>query len=217
MRTVTITKHYHDLDTKNGGLALELPFAMSPIMEYKAVLVKETDTQIIIGYLADDEDCGNPLEDDGYLGHIYEARRNGPTLDEFNHAAARGDYEGQDPDPFVVMLDYHEHGQCQYSLAGEGMQCRFDTVKGNVCWVPSECLRDDLVDLPADEAQTKAREYAKQAAETYTNWRNGECYGVVTAIYDLDGDLQSQDDCWGFIGADYAYNSLKSDYFPSEE
>lgn len=213
----TITTHYHDIDTeRHGGLSLELPYAMSPIMEYKSVLVKETAEGVTIGYLADDSDCSDPQDDDGF-GHIYEARRNGPTLAMFNQTMGIDEY-GQRfraPDPFAVMLDYYEHGLCSYSIAGEGMQCRFDTVKGNVVWVPSTYLRKELLAMTAG-AQEQAREWAKQAAEQYTDWRNGSCYGVVVATYDAEGSLQHEDACWGFIGDDYAYDSLKSDYFPQD-
>lgn len=215
----TVTTHYHDYQHKDGRtVALELPFPMSPIMAYRDVLVQTGDDRIVIGYLADDSDCDNPLENDEYMGHIYEARRNGPTLADFNQAMGIDEYGARfkAPDPFAVMLDYYEHGQCQYSVAGEGMQCRFDTVKGNVVFVPSDQQREELVALPVDEAQGKVREYAAQACDTYTDWRNGNCFGVVVATYDTEGTPTSEDACWGFIGEDSAYASLKSDYFPKE-
>ena len=221
MRTVTHTTHLYDYTHKDGTeLELELPHAMSFIMDYKDVLISSENDRITIGYLADDGDCDNPLDDDCYMGHIYEARRFGPTLADFNQAMGIDEY-GQRfraRDPFAVMLDYYEHGQCSYSVAGEGMQCRFDTVKGNVCWVPSDELRVELLALPLDQQQARCVELAKQAATTYTDWRNGNCFGVVVASYDLEGNLIEDDmTCWGFIGDDYAYASLKNDYFPQEE
>lgn len=39
-------------------------------------------------------------------------------------------------DPDRVVLDCYEHGGQQWSVSGEGMQCRFDTASGAGLWVP---------------------------------------------------------------------------------
>jgi hypothetical protein len=74
----------------------------------------------------------------------------------------------------------------------------------------------NLRDLDTAE-HIAARELAKQAAEQYTAWRNGDCYGVVVVTYDKQGEELEQDAVWGFVGADHAWASLESDYFPKEE
>jgi hypothetical protein len=215
----TETKHYHDLDTPNGGLSLELPFPMSSIMDYKALLVQITDIGVTIGYLADDEDVANPCEDDAYMGHIYTCRRFSPTLRDYEKARALGDFDGETPDPFAVSLDVYEHGLVRYSVAGEGMQCRFDTARGGAVWVPSDELREELRELASINKELvwpRMKELAKQACETYTDWCNGDCYMAVVASYDLEGDPTDSDTCGHLIGGDSAYECLKSDYFPSE-
>lgn len=62
-----------------------------------------------------------------------------------------------------------------------------------------------------------AYKYAEAVLNEYRNWCNGEVYGCVVETYTLtDSDRwkqESEDSCWGFIGYDYAKESLKSDYF----
>lgn len=65
----------------------------------------------------------------------------------------------------------------------------------------------------ADAEHDAAKELAQQACEVYTDWRNGNCYGVVVETFDREGTQIDCDHCWGFIGADDAYSSLANDYF----
>ncbi len=338
----TVTKHYHDIDTPNGGLALELPIKMSESSH--EVLVHIADDVITLGYLAHDSDCANPLEEDEYMGAIYECRRHGSTLKEYEKALGLRDggpdYSLVDEDKVVeaalaaiflddgliekalahcethwdrptsatcanrfiedcldsvnelepvietddfyfalwrqgredgtigakhtVMLDVYEHGLISYCVSGQGMQCQFDTARGGAVWVPNEnCLgeinfraqayrkgrickgvksfavqhgevngvresapfdtrRDAfnyLLDpaLPEiynqDEAERMAaEELAAQAADTYTDWCNGNCYLTVTATFDLEGTPIDWDCCGGYIGIDNAVECLKYEF-----
>lgn len=270
--THSTTTYTHTL--KDGTeLELELPFDPSPIMEYKDVLELETDTAVTIGYLADDTDCANPLEDCDGMGHIYECRRHGKTLRDYEQALGLAD---GGPNPHAVPIDVHEHGQVAYHV-NSGAGPDWDVARAGAVWVPDGCARDELLRRAAvyrkgdiiemrtqgsnsrpyavrtlgaealkyddtvhpafehwrdafqyldtldpphqrDQAaaeQTAARELAAQACETYTDWRNGNCYGVVVVTYDkASGEETAHDAVWGFIGDDDAYASLLSDYFP---
>lgn len=215
MKTSSHTSHTFTIP--GADLEVTLPFEPAGAMGYKEPLVRVTDDQIILGYLVDDSDCANPLEDCDGMGHIYEARRNGPTLRQYEEARALGDYSDCKPNPYAVLLDVYEHGGIAYSLSGAGLQCRFDTARGGAVWVPDACLIEDIESNASDaERLDRARLCAKQAAEMYTSWRNGDCYGVVVVTYDKDGEEIEQVACWGFVGADHAYESLKSVYFPAE-
>ena len=372
----TVTTHLYDLDTPNGGLSLELPSKPSEIMHYKDTLVKITDTEITIGYLVDDSDCSNPLEDGDTYGHIYDCRRHSRTLRDYEQALGLSDggpdYDQVDEDllvktalaqlltgdeeqdrvlqhcleywdrqsqflepgerfvtdcfapptpaitdedfirncldsanelepvidldpirhnlwcegrdngtignPHAVMLDVFEHGQVQYSVSGSGPQCDFDTARGGAVWVPNDVCLEEIKSraevyqkgyvkevtfrgdtwyevmlwtgagrsannmpngtawphwseayqalkaldvprhLPLVEAErTAAQELAEQAADVFTDWCNGNCFGVVVATYDLEGNAINDDACFGFIGDDDAYSSLQNDYFPKEK
>lgn len=54
-----------------------------------------------------------------------------------------------------------------------------------------------------------ALEMAYSACQVYTDWCNGNCYGVITAVYDFNGELLEEDSCWGFIGDEDAEDSLE--------
>lgn len=47
-------------------------------------------------------------------------------------------------DPLAVLLDIYEHGGVSYSVAGGGMQCRWDTSTGGAVWVPDSCAKDNI-------------------------------------------------------------------------
>lgn len=260
----TTSRDYYTIP--GTDIEVELPYAPDCIMEYHAPIIRITDDHIKVGYLAHDDSCENPLADDDSAGHIYEARRHGPTLRDYERELALGDYEGRERNPYAVLLDVYEHSGIAYSLNGEGMQCRFDTASGGACWVPSKALRDEikrrgavyqkgdvnelrdgtfevrtlredllgyddtvrphfqhryeafelLIQLEplhwrdlATAEQIAARELAKQAAEQYTDWCNGRCYGVVVATYDKSGEAVDHDACWGYVGDDSALDALK--------
>lgn len=67
-----------------------------------------------------------------------------------------------------------------------------------------------------------ASKYAESICSSYQSWCNGDVYGCVVEVFDRIGDDPDEphwesdgdhDACWGFIGSDYALESLKSEYF----
>lgn len=55
--------------------------------------------------------------------------------------------------------------------------------------------------------------YAKQFLETYNAIISGDVYGCVVETFDENGEQIEEDACWGFIGGDYAKETLKEEYF----
>ena len=55
-----------------------------------------------------------------------------------------------------------------------------------------------------------AEQLAGLFCELYSSWLTGECYGVVTAVFDYNGDLLEEDDCWGYVGSEWAEEALES-------
>lgn len=67
--------------------------------------------------------------------------------------------------------------------------------------------------------------YAEAVCDEYAKWCSGEVFGCVVETFELqnpeevvEGDdpeweQVNEDACWGFIGCDYAMESLKSDFF----
>jgi hypothetical protein len=94
----------------------------------------------------------------------------------------------------AFLLDYYEHGLGAYSLAGEGMQCQWDTARcaGLLLWqhLPKE--------MGAKTYEARAKD-ARSFLETYNNWMNGHV--LWYSIEDEKGELI--DSCGGFYKPDY--------------
>jgi len=91
----------------------------------------------------------------------------------------------------AFSLSYFEHGQCSWSLSGEGSNCPWDSVSyaGVLYW----------------EGEGKPEEeWARGFLEEYTNWCNGNVYGYT--IEDEDGE--EVDSCWGFYDAEYMFAEI---------
>ena len=192
-------------------------------MEYEDPIFKQAGNKLLVGYLADDNDSSNPLEDSSGLGHVFSAHRQSSTHAEMQEAlglnsdwdadldlvepshlrkawidaAAQSDEfkqwanetagaQARLDEPYykrraqklwretageyiynedciysfsftddvrlevwkdlrakgligtegTVLLDCYDHGGQVWSLAGHGMQCRWDTSGGAGVWTP---------------------------------------------------------------------------------
>ncbi|MGV3492451.1 MAG: hypothetical protein BGO74_06070 [Burkholderiales bacterium 68-12] len=67
-------------------------------------------------------------------------------LDEREAEAAwkRARAAGRIGSPLAVLLDIYEHGGVVYSVAGQGMQCPWDTTRGGAIWVPDQQAEDNI-------------------------------------------------------------------------
>jgi hypothetical protein len=355
---------------------LELPIPASPMMEYQETVKKMNGNTLTVGYLADDMDCMNPLEDSCGLGAIYSSHRHlsshqemqealglddgwspdhgliddhpeslraawieaakkhiefqvwadetaGPTarlndayykyratklwretdgesiynehcIDDFDFTDDVRDElwaelrsAGKIGNPNAVILDCYDHGGQVWSLAGHGMQCRWDTSSGAGVWVPDDVAEEEIksraliyafgliqdngswtrssgkkqfyavlnvlyggeksphfkqwheayewlklktskLKLPRRKSDKEALlaigrrraagEIAEGVLETYNDWLRGATFGIVMATFnnvgtkdDPDWQFVESDDCWGFIGDEWAVDYLKSE------
>jgi len=204
----------------------------------------------------------------------------GPLVDLLTESEAEAAWEravaaGTIGNPRAVLLDIYEHGGIVYSVAGHGMQCRWDTTRGGAVWVPDADLEenirynvlrtlgvgeikwfgvlsvegstlnarysldggttwvgegqswkwrqamDAMVAASGRTIETaqlnalmvaEAEKYCAAILESYNDWRNGEVYGVVVYVIDraTGRRVEDEDDeCWGFIGSDYAEKELE--------
>jgi hypothetical protein len=60
----------------------------------------------------------------------------------------------------------------------------------------------------AHDSRQVAVECAEQALEEYNAWLAGACYGVSVEVFDGQGVRVKEDDCWGYIGAEWAQQTL---------
>lgn len=64
-------------------------------------------------------------------------------LSDWNYAAA--EQECQQPmDKYAVLLDVYDHSGRSYSLSGGGMQCRWDTSRGEAVWVADAYAKEEI-------------------------------------------------------------------------
>lgn len=85
-------------------------------------------------------------------------------------------------------------------------------------WVALKYVRENYpLDDSYENKMRTARKYAEGVLKTYEAWANGDVYGCVVQTYHLEDDRWVEegdwDSCWGFIGADYAEETLKGEYF----
>lgn len=108
----------------------------------------------------------------------------------------------------AFLLSYFEHGNCKWSLQGEGPECRWDSVHtaGIVIFDESECGP-----MGAETVEDRAKD-AESFLETYTCWCNGEVYGyevfdVTVCAHCNQEVIKAIEDasCWGYYGNDIDY------------
>lgn len=113
-------------------------------------------------------------------------------------------------------LDYYEHGLGAYSLAGEGMQCQWDTspMAGIILW---EGKPEDLAS--GRGAIKKRREQARSFLEEYNAYFNGQVYDFI-----IEDDRGNElEDCRGgsFYGTDdcgkYMAEAINEHLDPDDE
>lgn len=104
------------------------------------------------------------------------------------------------------------------SVHGPGTAQAYTTTleDANAVWIPTQCDLDNIVS-PGDtyeQSYAKAVKYAEGVLEEYVKWARGETYGIVVETYtrsdeDSEWELIDSDNCWGFIGMDYAEEAMK--------
>lgn len=146
MKVISRTTHSVSIEVDGEDKELELSHAPS----HGSLIEKHNEHVIVVGYLVQDEDCANPLEDCDGMGHIHSLSNR-----HTNHIDADEAREKLESNPFVVPLSYFEHGQCQWGVAGTMSSMpdfQWDGVSFAGIWEPDECA--------LDEAQRRAKVYS---------------------------------------------------------
>ena len=107
----------------------------------------------------------------------------------------------------VPLRDAH-HG---YSMTDD-----FD--RSHAVWLPESIALDNIksglpADADAEALVTSTVNYCSLVLEEYNSWCAGECYGVVVYVIDRETGERIEDmdeECWGYIGSDYAESELES-------
>lgn len=144
-----------------------------------------------IAWLADDDNVG---------GEDFWEDRDFGTFKEFDNQSDRDDFIAEMIAEHgierVLVVDRYEHGLVHYSVRETVgyPDRRWDVAPAAVYVVPD--------DVPED----KRTEYANGTLDEYSSWCNGSVYGIVVRVVDADGnEIEDEaEECWGFIGLDYA-------------
>lgn len=160
-----------------------------------------------------DEDCERPYQDDDGLKIVILHRHyTNPSKDVGSTGDAVMQWAKDNArEWFVANLFMYEHGNVALR-AGERNPFGDPWDSGQVGIV---ALKKSEWGKGKGEKNAKRMEYAKNVAEEYGRWMNGECYGYQLKNAD-DDDLDS---CWGFIGMEYAMEEAKdaAEYYVKEE
>lgn len=129
-----------------------------------------------------------------------------------------GDLEAWNADGTVYFfVDKYDHGQVHYSLRNSTWypDRQWDVATGLI-YVPPQHMQEHYHKIKyrrggKEAARAELAKYAQSVLREYTDWCNGNVYGCVATVYDKDGEelLDERDACWGYIGWDYALESLK--------
>lgn len=170
------------------------------------VLDSQRDADELSSKLNDCE-CGyhyaDHLDDDGNMRTDLDTWLN---CDGYVKPPARQAIE----DGRAFLFEKYEHGLVNYALRGESSQVdrQWDVSPvAGFMWADDDWGKDVNIE-----------EMARSFLETYTDWCNGNVYGIVHAYFTdqhgtgwtlLDDETES---CWGFIGSEYAEREMKSEH-----
>lgn len=127
----SVTSHLLDVDN------LELELTHKPDSD---VMIRKTAKTIIVGYLVQDSDCANPLEDCDGLGSIRSLNRR-----HHNHIDRDEAVAILESDKDAVALSYFEHGLCKWGVEGTMSAMadfNWDGVSLAGVWIPDDCVRE---------------------------------------------------------------------------
>lgn len=204
MKTITRSSHAIEIDGK------EYEIRLAPDNSAEVIHRKLPDGRVVIGYLIQDQDCANPCKDCDGVGQIHSLSNR--HIDSINRDEALRLLQS---DKMVVALSYFEHGLCRWGVQGTmgGMpDFNWDGVSFAGVWVPDDCCRDEIKSRSHRKRityQKAAQELAAECCESYTDWSNGDCWGVIVVTCKPDGSMIESDECWGFIGSEYAAKEVK--------
>lgn len=131
-----------------------------------------------------DEGTASPNEWGGWKLHSFNRRHlsfKDPSVLQDTHGNLHIGWRRKFAVGTAFMLSYYEHGDCLWTLTGEGPYCRFDSVvtAGYLEWIGPD-------KLPPGYAERE--KYARAFLKSYTAWANGQIF-VVECGDDSCGDV----------------------------
>jgi len=184
----------------------------------------QADGTVLVGRLFHDEDSFdyNWMDGDSFREFTTEWDRDA-YIEELKD-------EGVDPRR-IFIVDKYDHSAVHYSVANTAPypDRRWDVAPSGVLVVD----RDGEYGWPLDGYTTNdgvhhsAVDNANALLDDYSNWCNGDVYGIVISQYPTIAHYETAEDdgnegdvietCWGYIGFDYAVEELEAQIKQPEE
>lgn len=205
------------------GTACVTAFEPAAVLEDDAIVLrKSAEDTLVVGYLAQDLDPQEYWSSADGLGEFREFRYAGDR-DEFL-AEIRG--EGK----VALVINRYRHGGVHYSVHGSRTypDHRWDVAPSAVlvpCDEVQERYREAVraaellpsrqaADMAAQAAWRSLVEDSNRVLQDFSDWCNGEVYGVVSETWRWRSDAGlferiEEDACWGFVGTDFARRALE--------
>lgn len=179
VRTYTSTSHY----LIDGDDEYAVDFMPD---EFIDPFIRDEDGVRLVTYAVQDDDCRDYDWSEGV--HFWQA--------DPHHISPATREEAESSD-HVFLVERYEHGLVRYALVGEASQVDRQWDVGVV----------GLIGIPNDFTDPEGA--ARSILAEYTDWCNGNVYGIVTERFTADNglgwtNLNEGDACWGFIGGEYA-------------
>jgi len=162
-------------------------------------------------YLIPDDDCESPQDhDDAVILCIYHRRRLNPgarhgfAAQDALHAFVKANCDPKRGQWAAFPLWAYEHGHIAYRVGpANPFYDPWDSGRIGVALVNLAEVTNHNDSRAVKQA--KALTAAQGAADDYTAWSNGDCYGYQ--VEDANGE--SIDSCFGFVGSDSADDSAR--------
>lgn len=203
MSTATLTHRSSDtLTVEIDGTEVDIDATgLAPVdTDYVFVGPLQDDGSHLVTWLILDGDRSDDSPMD-YEGVTWDSFRRGDP-DRFD-----GDFEAvqaylRENEGRAFLVECYQHGNVAYALRDSDEANRFPDRMWDVGMA-------GIITMDGD--WTNPREAAAGIMESYTDWCNGDIYGIATRSVAADGTVTEVDlgECWGFLGFDYAEGEAK--------
>jgi len=138
----------------------------------------------------------------------------GDSFQEFRSEEARDNYieskvsEGVSRD-HIFIVDKYDHSSVHYSVKDTAAypDRQFDVAPSGVLILDAKGENEALGAVFDNES-------ANATLKDYTEYANGNVYGIASALFDKNGEMTHETEVvWGYIGTDYAQESVNNGGF----
>jgi len=100
----------------------------------------------------------------------------------------------------IFIIDKFDHSSVHYSVQDTAAypDRRWDVAPSGV-----------FVSKETDERYKPTVDSVNDIMNDYSNWSNGDTYGIITGLYSAEGEELEAEEIWGFVGSDYTKETLE--------